>query len=719
MRTRPRQIGARLALRTLVSLTVMCACTPAVLAQATWYVDDDNCPGPGSGSPMDPFCLIQTAIDTAAAGDTVVIMPGTYAPSTTGEAMPISIDKPLTLMADPGGDVPAIDAEGLGRVLHCESLAGAVTIKGLQITGGFAGGSGTAGSGAGLYCRDVTSLTLTGCVFTGNGADGGSTMPPQVVCGGGLFCEDVTAQLNECSFLGNTVVAQYPPCAATASIAYGAGIYAVNATITLVGCDLVGNTAEARLVGWPPCSPMPETFGAGMCCEGSSVTLAGCTIEGNIAGPNGNGRGGGLYCLGSSLVVTGGTVTDNEGYHNGGGLYCVWTGGSIEQCDFAGNRSNYGGAGGGIYCATGCDSLAIAHCDFTGNHATSAGAICCGNSSPSVTACTFSENSVYQFDGGAIWCQGGAALFSACTITSNECTGYGGGVYCSEGSAATFERCVIAGNLATGFGAPPYYAGRGGGIALSQSSPTFANCAITGNRAGSGSREGHGGGLYAYDSSPNVYNCTFAGNAAHDNGGGIYGACRPRSTIIWGNGVDVGEGYEWYGDGACGFICYNDVNADGLAGFDACLETCYYDAYTLDETPLFVDPRPCAEAPTAAGDYHLLAGSPCTDMGDPNHESLPCETDYDGQMRVWDGDGTGGAQIDIGADEFAAHASGDLNCDGVIDNFDIDAFVLALADEDAYNHAYPECNRKLADADCDGSVSNFDIDPFVDLLTGG
>ena len=718
MRIRSHYIGARLALRALASFIVVCACVPAALAQTTWYVDDDNCPGPGTGSAIDPFCLIQTAINAASAGDIVVIVPGTYSPSTTGEAMPISIDKSITLMADPGGDVPVIDADGLGRVLHCESLAGAVTIKGLQITGGFAGGSGAAGSGAGMYCRDVTSLTLTGCVFTGNVADGGSTLPPQVVCGGGLFCEDVAVQMDACSFLGNTVIAQYPPCTVAPSIAYGAGIYAANATLTLVGCDLIGNTAEARLISLP-CAPVPEAFGGGMYCESSSVNLTGCTIESNVAGPSGTGHGGGMCCLDCSLVLTGNTLSDNEGYHDGGGMYCVWTGGSIEQCDFTGNQSNYGGAGGGVYCATGCDSLTVAHCDFTGNHATGAGAICCSNSSPSITACTISGNSVYQFDGGAIWCQGGAAHFSDCTITSNECTGYGGGVYCSEGSTATFERCVIAGNLATGFGSPPYYAGRGGGIAVRESSPTFASCAVTGNRAGSGTREGHGGGLYTYDSSPDIYNCTFSGNAAYNNGGGIYGACTPRSTIIRGNCVDIGEGYEWYGDGGCHFACYNDVDLDGLAGFDTCLTSCYYETYTLDETPLFVDPRPCSEAPTAAGDYHLLSGSPCTDMGDPNHVSPPCETDYDGQMRVWDGDGTGGPQIDIGADEFAAHIYGDMNCDGAIDNFDIDAFVLALTDSDAYYHAYPECNRALADADCDGSVSNFDIDPFVALLAGG
>ena len=60
---------------------------------------------------------------------------------------------------------------------------------------------------------------------------------------------------------------------------------------------------------------------------------------------------------------------------------------------------------------------------------------------------------------------------------------------------------------------------------------------------------------------------------------------------------------------------------------------------------------------------------------------------------------------------------GDLNCDGDLDNFDIDAFVLALIDPLGYAAAYPDCNSLLADCDRDGLVNNFDIDAFVELLT--
>ena len=71
------------------------------------------------------------------------------------------------------------------------------------------------------------------------------------------------------------------------------------------------------------------------------------------------------------------------------------------------------------------------------------------------------------------------------------------------------------------------------------------------------------------------------------------------------------------------------------------------------------------------------------------------------------------------------YALGDINCDGEVNLFDIDPFVLALTSAgnpdpfDAYYAVWPDCNPMLADVDGDGSVNLFDIDPFLELLTGG
>jgi hypothetical protein len=61
---------------------------------------------------------------------------------------------------------------------------------------------------------------------------------------------------------------------------------------------------------------------------------------------------------------------------------------------------------------------------------------------------------------------------------------------------------------------------------------------------------------------------------------------------------------------------------------------------------------------------------------------------------------------------------GDLNCDDMVNAFDIDPFVLALTDAAAYGLSFPGCDVLLADINDDGVVNAFDIDPFVELLTG-
>lgn len=62
---------------------------------------------------------------------------------------------------------------------------------------------------------------------------------------------------------------------------------------------------------------------------------------------------------------------------------------------------------------------------------------------------------------------------------------------------------------------------------------------------------------------------------------------------------------------------------------------------------------------------------------------------------------------------------GDANCDGRVDNFDIDAFVLGMTDIDAWHAAYSACPASNLDMNGTGTADLFDIDPFVLLITNG
>ncbi len=61
----------------------------------------------------------------------------------------------------------------------------------------------------------------------------------------------------------------------------------------------------------------------------------------------------------------------------------------------------------------------------------------------------------------------------------------------------------------------------------------------------------------------------------------------------------------------------------------------------------------------------------------------------------------------------------DLNCDGAVDFFDVDGFLLALLSPAEYDATYPHCRASAGDVNTDGRVDFFDIDPFVGCLFGG
>ncbi len=98
-----------------------------------------------------------------------------------------------------------------------------------------------------------------------------------------------------------------------------------------------------------------------------------------------------------------------------------------------------------------------------------------------------------------------------------------------------------------------------------------------------------------------------------------------------------------------------------------------------------------------------------------NHSLLGFGQDADGEIYVLANTtgtpfGTTGVVLRI------ASGRGDLNCDGVIDFGDINAFVLALSNPAAWQATYPGCPLENGDINGNGSVGFEDINPFVALL---
>jgi parallel beta-helix repeat protein len=400
--------------RSIVSVAVVAVLSCAAYAD-TIYVDDDNCPGPGSGTPADPYCSIQTAIDNAADTDEIVVAPGTYFETVN------FLGKAITLQSSGGLDVTIIDAQQTGTVVTCNSFEGSDTVlDGFTITNGYA----AAGFGSGMF-NYVSCPTIVNCTFSGNEAtNGGGGMynyflsSPTVtnctfsgntglISGGGMYNEFFSGPtVANCSFSGNTAsVSGYDNG--------GGGMYNVLSAPTLTDCTFSGNV----LSGF-------SAHGGGIYNEESSPTLANCTFSGNIA----TGEGGGIYNQMSNPTVTDCTFTANSAW-DGAGMANRHSDPDLINSTFAGNFALYGAA--------------ISNWD---------------DSSPTVKGCFFVGHNTSE-GAGAVWNHGGAPSFVNCTFSGNSShQTLWGDVMWSVGSTPTLINCIVWGN---GGDMPDLYDGEG------------------------------------------------------------------------------------------------------------------------------------------------------------------------------------------------------------------------------------------------------------------
>lgn len=121
----------------LAALFLASSSIQSMAAGTTWYVDDDACPGLGTGTVGDPFCYIHDAIISAASGDTVDVAAGTYTED-------LVIPEALTGLDLVGAGSGATTIKGSANVLatsapavvpNIEVLADDVTIHGFKFQG--------------------------------------------------------------------------------------------------------------------------------------------------------------------------------------------------------------------------------------------------------------------------------------------------------------------------------------------------------------------------------------------------------------------------------------------------------------------------------------------------------------------------------------------------------------------------------------------------------
>jgi len=261
--------------------------------------------------------------------------------------------------------------------------------------------------------------------------------------------------------------------------------------------------------------------------------------------------------------------------------------------------------------------------------------------------------------GAGIYCKNASPIIKRNVIANNygalrigetlsEC--YGGAIACVECEAIITLNIIRNNTSFAGAGIMTYPFNDPTTFAGSLGHPMISNNLIYNNSANIG-----GGVVLLYNG--HLLNNTFVGNDASYGvdgmAGNIYTASMPEfdQCVIVNNIVcDAKSGGGIFSVGiAEDLIAFNDVwnntggnyvsqnSQTGEMISDSSIDRTGKDG-NISEDPLF------------GNNYHIAAGSPCHDAGDPNYAPYPWQRDIDGEFAVM------GAQVDIGADEVTANA---------------------------------------------------------------
>ena len=143
------------------------------------------------------------------------------------------------------------------------------------------------GRGGGMYNEDCANVTIDGCVFQGNQAGNSTDYNFGIGYGCGMYNENSTVTLTDCSFMYNRDADSYnfPPTA------HGGAIYNTSGTnSTLVNCVFVANSSNRGTL-----------YGS----SGSTSTLYNCTFCSNEAVA-------GVLCIGGTLTAHNSILWDNN-----------------------------------------------------------------------------------------------------------------------------------------------------------------------------------------------------------------------------------------------------------------------------------------------------------------------------------------------------------------------------------------------------------------------
>lgn len=655
-------------LRRLLILSVL-VIVPSISHAGTYNVPSATCP------------TIQSGVDAAHDGDTVIVADGTYRGNGNrdidfhGKSLTVtSQNGPAKTIIDCGG-YKTTDGSGNHRGFYIHSGEKNATISGFTVTNGYetsvVSGIPDSYGGGGIFNNNGGTVTLTNCIVSNNTAQ----------YGGGVYIHNSNGKINftNCAVNDNSAVD-------------GGGIYNENlnyGSVILSDCTITGN-----IVGH---------YGGGVLNfnENSSLTvLTNCSFSSNRAGDN----GGGIWSNNQSGMII---LTNNLLYGDIGGEITNYTffDASASYCDIQGGYPGTGNidkdplflnaAIGDLHlqkaspCVGKGTSTGAPAADLDGRtrpSPPSMGAYELGSTLsvparyPTIQAAidaAKSDDTVLVADGtytgdgnrdldfkgknitvksvngpakAIIDCQGTSAnqhrgfYFHNGEANTAEVDGFtikngsvhipdddgypdGGGIDICSNSHATIKDCVISHNTADD---------GGGGICAFHSDPIISNCVVRGNTSSGG------GGICILYGAGTISNCVIEGNTSGNYGGGIYAGNHTSNTNVTLNisienctvsnniaGKGGGGIFTSGNAGASGNVfitnCVVWANVNGLFGGEvynypaepAPLTVTYSDVQGGYPGTGNINADPLF-VNAATGDLHLKLGSPCLGKGTPS-----------------------------------------------------------------------------------------------------
>jgi nitrous oxidase accessory protein NosD len=273
--------------------------------------------------PQD-YPTIQSGINAAETGDTVLVSSGTYMENINFNG------KAIIVRAESGFSETVIDGQQNGSVVTFENGEDQNSVL-RDFTLRFGLGSGSPSyKGGGITCSG-SSPTITRNILWSNSA----------VRGGGFYLNDSSADISHCVIIDNTATFD------------GGAVYVRTSsgpTVTprFFNCLVTGNQSD---------------YGAGIFIYNANPDVINCTFDSN----DGREFAGGIYNMAESQAVIQNTLITNS--INGHGIYALDEGSapSVEYCDVWNNAA--GEFGGGASPGTGCITLdPLYSVGYSGHH---------------------------------------------------------------------------------------------------------------------------------------------------------------------------------------------------------------------------------------------------------------------------------------------------------------------------------------------------------------